>query len=132
MPDIVHRTPAPKRSRGTGNAFSFLALMCGITSWVPLIVVITGPLTFAFFAIAHLIARREGEQRRLNAAWTGVVLALLSLALQVGLAFVAAVPGWLGAGDPPGAAADIAEDGVGGVAVEDDGPFRTLRQPSAE
>lgn len=99
-PDVSRRAPNARRNRRqrTGNAFAFLALMCGIASWVPLIVVITGPLTLGFFVIAHLGAWRRGEPHRIHAAWTGLVLALLSFALQGGLALVAAIPGVLSAG----------------------------------
>lgn len=71
--------------------------MCGITSWVPLIVVVTGPLTLVFFLLAHVAAPAPGVPRRLQAAWAGLVLALLALALQVGLAGLAAIPGLIGA-----------------------------------
>ncbi len=90
--------PVPRRNqryRGTGNVFSFLALMCGIASWVPLIVVITFPLTFAFFALAHLVARSGKVPGRLNGAWTGAALALMALVLQASLTGLAALPGLL-------------------------------------
>ncbi|MFT6396274.1 MAG: hypothetical protein ACJAYU_001017 [Bradymonadia bacterium] len=86
------------RERGAGNSFAFLTLMCGITSWVPLIIIITGPLTFGFFVLAHIFARREGVPGRLHAAWTGLLLTMLSLGLQIALAGMAAVPGMLAVG----------------------------------
>lgn len=87
-----------KRERGAGETFAFLTLMCGIASWVPIIVVITGPLTLAFFVLAMVSARRGGRRGRVHAAWTGLILALLSLLFQVGLAGIAALPGILAAG----------------------------------
>jgi small neutral amino acid transporter SnatA (MarC family) len=86
------------REAGAGNLFAFLTLMCGITSWVPIIVVITAPLTFGFFVLAHVFARRKGHRGRLHAAWTGLALTLMALGLQVALAGVAALPGMVAAG----------------------------------
>lgn len=86
------------RQPGTGNPFAFLTLMCGITSWVPLIIVITAPLTPVFFVLAHVFARRRGMEGRLHAAWTGLLLTCMSLGLQLALAGVAAVPGMIAAG----------------------------------
>ena len=86
------------RSDGAGETFAFLTLMCGIASWVPIIVVITGPLTFGFFGLAMVSARRRGQRGRVHAAWTGLLLTCLSLAFQVGLAGIAALPGIAAAG----------------------------------
>lgn len=77
----------------TGNPFAFLTLMCGIASWVPLIVVITGPLTIGFFVVTLITQWRKGEPGRVHAAWTGLILGLMSFVLQAGLTVFAALPG---------------------------------------
>jgi hypothetical protein len=82
-------------SRSTGNPFAFLTLMCGIASWVPLIVVITGPLTLLFFVLAHVSAPARTRSARLHAAWTGLVLAALAFAVQAAFTGLAAIPGLL-------------------------------------
>lgn len=84
------------RRERTGNSFAFLTLMCGIASWVPLIVVITGPLTIGFFIASHVVMRRRGEPGRVHAAWTGLMLGFMAFLLQAVLAVVAAIPGLIG------------------------------------
>ena len=46
-------------TRQAKNLPALVTLFCGIASWVPLIVVITGPLTFLFAGLAVLNARRR-------------------------------------------------------------------------
>ncbi len=74
------------------NPFAFLALMCGVASWVPLIVMITGPLTFAFALLAVMTPGRG----RFRPALYGVGLALAAFALQAGIALIAGVFGHIG------------------------------------
>lgn len=132
---------APRRQQGAGNPFAFLALMCGITSWVPLIIVITFPLTLVFFVAAHVFAWRRGLPRRLNAAWTGLVLAALSLAVQGALTGIAGIPGWIAEArrDPApvapeglDAGADAPADAFAPFAVRSDAPPPPPPEPTPE
>ncbi|MCB9533089.1 MAG: hypothetical protein H6698_02025 [Myxococcales bacterium] len=81
--------------------FAFATLVCGIGSWVPLIVVLTAPLTLAFFVLAQLTAAHHGvrgttgSRGRANVAWTGLVLGLGGVGLQAAVAGAAMLPGWL-------------------------------------
>lgn len=103
-----HEPPRPAQapSRPTGarsgtsqhkNLPAFVALFCGVASWVPLIIVITGPLTFLFAGLAVVVARRRGEGRnQLRLAWWGILLTVGSVLLQFALAALAGGIGWVG------------------------------------
>lgn len=90
-----------ERERGAGNLFAFLTLMCGIGCWVPLVVVLTAPLMFGFFALAHAtgahhaVRAPRGSAGRFNVAWSGLVLGLLGIGLQVAVTLVVVSPAWL-------------------------------------
>lgn len=81
---------------------ALIALFCGIASWVPMIIVITGPLTFGFGLWGWVRARRrDARKQALMASW-GMALALMATALQLGIAALAGgiglLGGWLGVG----------------------------------
>ncbi|MFT4703882.1 MAG: hypothetical protein ACI81R_001577 [Bradymonadia bacterium] len=88
---------ASRRKKRPRNHAAMLALFCGISSWVPLIIVITGPLTFLFALIALVLSVRSGHREQLNMAGAGVILALCALAIQGGFTLLAGGLGWAGA-----------------------------------
>jgi hypothetical protein len=85
-------------TRQAKNLPALVTLFCGIASWVPLIVVITGPLTFLFAGLAVLNARRRAERRQLNLAAWGVALTFGAVAVQGGFTVLAGALGWIGRG----------------------------------
>ncbi len=93
-----HTPPIGARSATSQNKNlpAFVALFCGVASWVPLIIVITGPLTFLFAGLAVVNARRRDDRTQLSLAWWGIVLALGSVGLQGALAALAGGIGWFG------------------------------------
>ena len=96
------------RSRGTpdrvaerrGNVFAFLALVSGVCSWVPLVVLVTAPLTLVFGLLALWNARRRGTRQGTAAAAWGLVLAGIAVVLQgivlASAGVIGVVGGWLG------------------------------------
>lgn len=82
------------------NVFALLTLFCGITSWVPWVIVITFPLAIAFAGLALLTAWKRDQRRGLDAALHGVLLAVAALATHLfivgGLAFVMEGFAWAG------------------------------------
>jgi hypothetical protein len=97
----AQRTPDRVAER-RGNVFAFLSLVSGVCSWVPLVVLVTGPLTLVFGLLAFWTARRRGTRQGTAAAVWGLVLAGIAVVLQ-GLVLASAgvvgvVGGWLGIG----------------------------------
>ena len=81
-----------------GNLFAWLALVAGICSWVPLVVLVAGPLTVGFALLAFVTgAVRRRDRRRLKPALWGLVVGAVGAGLQA-LAFLSAASlGWIGA-----------------------------------
>lgn len=75
------------------NIFALLALFCGITAWVPWVVVLAAPLAWIFAIAAHVTALRRDQRRGLQLAWAGAVLAALGVALHLAIVFVFALAG---------------------------------------
>ena len=78
------------------NNFALVALLCGIASWVPWIVVFMAPFTYVFAILAIVSAKFSGNRYGISAAWFGMLLATISLALQFGLVLIATLVGWIG------------------------------------
>ena len=91
MSATSERTP-----RHEPNVPALIALFCGIASWVPLIIVITGPLTFAFGAWGWARARKRAARKQAQMATWGMALAIMATALQLGIAAFAGGIGALG------------------------------------
>lgn len=62
------------------NVFALITLFCGITSWVPWVIVITFPLTLMFALLAVLTSWRSDSRRGMDAAFYGTLLAVTALA----------------------------------------------------
>ena len=86
----------PGSDKAQRNNFALVALLCGIASWVPWIVVFMAPFTYVFAILALVSARISGNRYGLSAAWFGMLLATISLALQFGLVLIATLVGWIG------------------------------------
>ena len=76
-----------------------LALFCGITAWVPWVVVLAAPLAWAFALTALWAARKRDARKGLDAAAWGAGLALAALLFHMAVvgifALIAALPAWL-------------------------------------
>ena len=64
------------------NNIALIALMCGIISWVPLVALLAAPLTLVFAVWALFRARTTKYRRGTSAAFYGVALAAISVAIQ--------------------------------------------------
>ncbi len=98
-----HAAKAPRASSGArqvhdGNLFAWLALVSGICSWVPLVVLVAGPLTIGFALAAFVTAAvRRRDRRRLKPALWGLVVGAVGAGLQALVFLSAASLGWIGA-----------------------------------
>ncbi|TVR04400.1 MAG: hypothetical protein EA398_02535 [Deltaproteobacteria bacterium] len=70
------------------NVLALLSLFCGITSWVPWVVVITAPLAWGFAIAAHVTALRHNQRRGLQLAWLGALLAALGVLLHLAIVLI--------------------------------------------
>lgn len=70
------------------NVFALLSLFCGITAWVPWVVVFAAPLAWGFAVLAHVTAIRRDQRKGLGLAHAGALLAFLGVLLHFALVFV--------------------------------------------
>jgi hypothetical protein len=72
-----------------------MAVFCGCASFVPWVAVVAYPLTLAFGLLGATWSGRGGRGGRL-AALAGIAIGTVGVAIQLALALVAIVIGWLG------------------------------------
>lgn len=85
-PTAGRRRPAriaDHMQRDQRNVFATMAVFGGIASWVPLVIVLAFPLTFLCAFLALVTSIRKDQRHGLKAAWIGVVLASVALAIHV-------------------------------------------------
>ena len=74
------------------NRFAFFSLVCGICAWVPLVILVTGPLAVLFALMALITSRGRGG---LEPARAGLILTALATVIQ-GIIFASAgLLGWV-------------------------------------
>jgi len=94
------RPHAPARNHIDGdqrNVMAFMALVCGICSWVPLVVLFAAPLTLIFALLAYASLFVQGRRRGIGGAHAGLVLATIAVILQTLVFASASVVGFIGA-----------------------------------
>lgn len=93
-----HVDPAPSPPRPTSgvadhmrkdrrNVFATMAVFAGISSWVPLVIVLAFPLTLVCALLALVTALHKDQRRGLKAAGVGVFLAVTALAAHLAFTF---------------------------------------------
>lgn len=84
------------RDAATRNRFAFMALMAGIASCVPWLVVFLAPIAWGFAALAYVEAARHPARRaQIKLAHVGLGLSVASAVLQLALGVLAAGIGYL-------------------------------------
>jgi len=75
------RTSSP-RDRSVRDRFAFLALIAGICSWVPLVIVVAAPLTAGFVTLAEAASPiAMGVGRDVTGDYANIMLGLAALML---------------------------------------------------
>ncbi len=88
--------PTDRTRRERRNHFAFLSLFMGICAWVPLMILVCGPLSFLFAGLAWMTSQK-GRDRGLGAAWAGMFLTVIAALLHTSFALLASLIGWTGA-----------------------------------
>ena len=88
--------PADNIARDGRNVFATMAVFAGISSWVPLVIVVALPLTYAAALLALLTGVMRNRRRGLKAAWVGVVLATAAAVVHVLFAGIGGLIGIVG------------------------------------
>lgn len=73
------------------NRFAFFSLVCGICAWVPLVILVTGPLAVLFAIMALITSRGRGG---LEPARAGLILTALATVIQGVIFASAGMLGW--------------------------------------
>lgn len=88
--------PADNIRKDGRNVFATMAVFAGISAWVPLVIVLAFPLTYLCAALALITALRSDSRKGLKAAWVGVILATVALAVHLTIAAIGFLAGWMG------------------------------------
>lgn len=88
--------PADHIRRDERNVFATMAVFGGISSWVPLVIVLALPLTYVAAVLALIVAIRRDSRKGLSAALVGVALGTAALAVHLAVAAVGGAVGWIG------------------------------------
>lgn len=94
-PSAIKR-PADNIRRDERNVFATMAVFGGITSWVPLVIVLALPLTYISAILALIFALRKDSRKGLSAALVGVTLGTAALGVHLAVAAVGGAVGWIG------------------------------------
>jgi hypothetical protein len=77
------------------SVMAMTSLVCGITAWVPLVILAAAPISLVCALLAHLAVQGPDRHRRLAPARWGVVLTLVAMAIHSAVFMIAVGLGWL-------------------------------------
>ncbi len=75
--------PADNMRKDQRNVFATMAVFAGISSWVPLVIVVAFPLTLMCALLALATSKRAHQKNGLKAAGVGVALATAALLAHI-------------------------------------------------
>jgi len=91
--------PSPTDSADAGgpaaNLPAYIALCCGLASFVPWVILLTLPMAFVLGLFGLLRSTRLPDKTGRTAAVMGMGIGLLAAVLQLALAGLAAAVGWI-------------------------------------